>query len=187
MPHDTKTIIEDLEFGIRLALHGIRVRYVHEASVFGEMPADSASSAVQRKRWEGGRVTVRSTYAGALVKRALGKRDRLAADLAADLLVPPLGQLGGVLALGMLGSVVLAIVADVGVVAPWLWGAGLVGVLIYVARGWMLSGTGARGLLDLAVAPAYVGWKLTSKAMRVRKPPTEWVRTPRVGESADQQ
>ena len=182
VPHHTETVIEDLEFGIRLALEGLRVRYVHEATVFGEMPADSASSAVQRRRWEGGRVQLRRLFAGSLVRRAVSGRDRLAADLAMDLLVPPLGQLVGVLVVGLGGSVVLALVSGSGV-APVVWGIGLGGVVVHVARGWQLSGTGARGLVDLLAAPLYVGWKLTSKAVRVRRPPTEWVRTPRAGES----
>ena len=181
VPHHTETVIEDLEFGIRLALEGIRVRYVHEATVFGEMPADSASSAVQRRRWEGGRVQLRRLFAGPLVRRAVSDRDRLAADLAMDLLVPPLGQLVGVLVVGLGGSVVLALVSGGGV-APIVWGIGVGGVVVHVARGWQLSGTGARGLVDLLAAPLYVGWKLTSKAVRVRRPPTEWVRTPRAGE-----
>ena len=182
VPHHTETVIEDLEFGIRLALKGIRVRYVHEATVFGEMPTDSASSAVQRRRWEGGRVQLRRLFAGPLVRRAVSDRDRLAADLAMDLLVPPLGQLVGVLVVGLGGSVVLAVLGG-GVVASVVWGVGLGGVVVHVARGWQLSGTGARGLVDLLAAPLYVGWKLTSKAVRVRRPPTEWVRTPRAGES----
>ena len=182
VPHHTETVIEDLEFGIRLALKGIRVRYVHEATVFGEMPTDSASSAVQRRRWEGGRVQLRRLFAGPLVRRAVSDRDRLAADLAMDLLVPPLGQLVGVLVVGLGGSVVLAVLGGGGV-ASVVWGVGLGGVVVHVARGWQLSGTGARGLVDLLAAPLYVGWKLTSKAVRVRRPPTEWVRTPRAGES----
>ena len=182
VPHHTETVIEDLEFGIRLALKGIRVRYVHEATVFGEMPTDSASSAVQRRRWEGGRVQLRRLFAGPLVRRAVSDRDGLAADLAMDLLVPPLGQLVGVLVVGLGGSVVLAILGGGGV-ASVVWGVGMGGVVVHVARGWQLSGTGARGLVDLLAAPLYVGWKLTSKAVRVRRPPTEWVRTPRAGES----
>ena len=125
---------------------------------------------------------LRRLFAGPLVRRAVSDRDRLAADLAMDLLVPPLGQLVGVLVVGLGGSVVLAVLGGGGV-ASVVWGVGLGGVVVHVARGWQLSGTGARGLVDLLAAPLYVGWKLTSKAVRVRRPPTEWVRTPRAGES----
>jgi 1,2-diacylglycerol 3-beta-glucosyltransferase len=185
VPHHTETVIEDLEFGIRLAMEGIRVQYVHEASVFGEMPADSAASAVQRKRWEGGRLQLRRLFVGPLLHRAVRKHDRLAADLALDLLVPPLGQLVTMLVAGLGGSVGLALVVGRGsdAVAPWVWGVGLGGVIVHVARGWQLSGTGAQGLRDLAAAPFYVGWKLTSGAVGARRAPTEWVRTPRPGES----
>ncbi len=59
------------------------------------------------------------------------------------------------------------------------FGLGLAAVVLYVLRGWSVSGTGARGLLDLALAPFYVGWKIM---LRFRKPPratAEWVRTKR--------
>jgi hypothetical protein len=49
--------------------------------------------------------------------------------------------------------------------------------VIYVTRGWQLSGTGARGLLDLAGAPFFVVWKVV--VMLERRRSTEWVRTHR--------
>jgi hypothetical protein len=49
----------------------------------------------------------------------------------------------------------------------------------YVARGWWLSGAGARGLVDLLFAPAYVAWKVALKLRRPANRPGEWVRTTR--------
>jgi hypothetical protein len=50
-------------------------------------------------------------------------------------------------------------------------------VLFYVLRGWSLSGTGLRGMIDLACAPAFVIWKFIA----VRGPRAEptWTRTDR--------
>jgi hypothetical protein len=48
-----------------------------------------------------------------------------------------------------------------------------------VLRGWSLSGTGARGLLDLLLAPVYVFWKLTLRFRRPARATSEWVRTAR--------
>jgi len=47
----------------------------------------------------------------------------------------------------------------------------------YILRGWQPSGTGARGLLDLLGAPAFVVWKIALMLGRHRS--GEWVRTER--------
>jgi hypothetical protein len=46
----------------------------------------------------------------------------------------------------------------------------------HVLAGWRASGTGVRGLADLALAPAYLAWKLT---LPLRTRPSSWVRTER--------
>ena len=61
----------------------------------------------------------------------------------------------------------------------WLW-LGLVcglSLLLYVLRGWQLSGVGMRGLMDLARAPSFVLWKVLLM-LRARES-AEWVRTKR--------
>jgi len=50
-------------------------------------------------------------------------------------------------------------------------------VVLYVLRGWQLSGAGLRGLADLLRAPFFVVWKLLLK-WRTRRS-GEWVRTKR--------
>ncbi|HYQ17854.1 MAG TPA: hypothetical protein VEQ58_18905, partial [Polyangiaceae bacterium] len=109
----------------------------------------------------------------------IAERDRVRFDLALDLLIPPLSSI--VVGLVVCQMVAVALVAAFGApgVSMSLFGLGLVAVVAYVMRGWMLSGTGARGLADLAFAPFYIAWKL---ALRFRKPPratSEWVRTKR--------
>jgi hypothetical protein len=53
-------------------------------------------------------------------------------------------------------------------------------LMLYVLRGWQLSGVGAQGLLDLARAPGFLIWKV----LLMLKPnkSNEWVRTDREGE-----
>jgi cellulose synthase/poly-beta-1,6-N-acetylglucosamine synthase-like glycosyltransferase len=53
------------------------------------------------------------------------------------------------------------------------------GVALYVLRGWQVSTTGLRGLLDLLRAPFFLVWKLWV-VLRGRRT-TEWVRTKREG------
>jgi hypothetical protein len=183
VPYDAFSLVEDLEYGIRLGTAGYRVAYAPEALVFGEMVAGGDASRSQRLRWEGGRALLRKAHGWQLLRRGLLRRDGLALDLAFDLLVPPLAQL----ALADLG--LLAVSA-----ALWrLWGFGgaaALGCLLalgalgaHVLGGWWHSGTGLRGLVDLAAAPAYVLWKLAlPRAASVSKD-AEWVRTRREGSS----
>jgi hypothetical protein len=63
--------------------------------------------------------------------------------------------------------------------AAWPWSLCAVALLLHVARGWQISGTGARGLGALAHVPAYLVWKLTLPLRRATHARGEWVRTAR--------
>ena len=186
VPHRSQAIVEDAEYGIRLGMAGLRVAYLHDAFVLGDMPADERSSRIQRGRWEGGRVALRRMYAGPLwrstVEHGLNKRGRVTADLLVDLIVPPLGQLAAALT-GLFGaSAVIGLATGQMLRASWIAGVGISSTVFYVLTGWARSHTGVSGLRDLALAPAYVAWKLLGNRGG-SKPPKEWVRTPRVGET----
>ena len=179
VPQRATGLVEDVEHGVELGLAGYRVWYLREAHVWGEMPATAAASRSQRDRWERGRRQLVRRWAPPLLRRAW--RDRIAADLLADLIVPPLSQI--VLALTAavgLGAVVVAMGGSAFAIAAGA--CGLAGVGVYVARGWQLSGTGTQGLLDLAKAPAYMTWKLAVDAVGLfhrRRSDVTWIRTTR--------
>jgi cellulose synthase/poly-beta-1,6-N-acetylglucosamine synthase-like glycosyltransferase len=184
VPHDASSIVEDLEYGIRLGEAGHRVHYAHEARVYGEMPAGEAASRTQRRRWEGGRWRMARAHAVRLLVRGARLRDRVALDLALDLLVPPLATLVAITALGLAASAALSWRAGHLVGAAWAWlgcGLGLVG---YALRGWQLSGTGIKGLLACRFVPGYVAWKLLLGLRRSGHADREWVRTARADEAA---
>jgi hypothetical protein len=61
----------------------------------------------------------------------------------------------------------------------WLGLACFAALVLHILRGWQLSGTGPRGLLDLLRAPFFLLWKL-AVMFRSRRT-TEWVRTNREG------
>jgi hypothetical protein len=182
VPHEAFSVVEDLEYGIRLGSRGHRVHYVEEAEVLGEMAASEDASRGQRRRWEGGRGAIARAHAVPLLRRALAERDPVRADLALDLLVPPLGTLVLWCALGLAACAAAAVLGAPLRVAPWLYGGSLAALAAHVLRGWSLSGVGARGLLDLLLVPAYVAWKLGLRLRPAPHPPGEWVRTPRAGE-----
>jgi len=184
VPHDAFSVVEDLEYGIRLGRKGHRVHYAWEAEVQGEMVSAEKQSRSQRQRWEGGRSQMRKLHGWPLLKDALKQRSGLLLDLSMDVLVPPLSQL----VLAAVGSAVAAsvLVWLSGGTAVWasaLAGFGLMSLGAYVLRGWWVSGVGPRGLLDLAWAPVYVLWKV---GLMLRGPGAEkrgeWVRTSREAE-----
>jgi GT2 family glycosyltransferase len=185
VPHQAFSIVEDLEYGIRLGQAGHRVWYAAEAEALGEMVSSEKAARSQRRRWEDGRAALRRQAGLPLLTQALRRRDHVLLDLAVDLLVPPLSTVG-------LGAVGLGVAAAAlswwqGAPALSLWAAAacFLFLVAYVLRGWALSGLGARGLLDLLGAPAYVAWKVWLKLRRAADPKGEWVRTAREGQGQE--
>jgi len=179
-PYDAFSVVEDLEYGIRLGLRGQRVAFVAEAEVLGEMGETEGASRSQRRRWEGGRFRMVRTQTLPLLRRAISKWEAVPADLAFDLMAPPLSYL--VLAAAMGTSV--ALIFAHGVPAALLqWLAADLMIAGYCLRGWILSGLGVRGLSLLFWAPIFILWKLTLWMRPAPRPSTEWVRTPRAGET----
>jgi 1,2-diacylglycerol 3-beta-glucosyltransferase len=184
VPYDAFSVVEDIEYGVRLARSGCAVRHVSDGRVLGEMVSSGRNSRSQRRRWESGRLALAKLYVWPLLKEALRHRDAMRLDMAIDLLVPPLTYVFGA---GLMGAgASAALVAAAGgkyAVVLTLWAVALVMIVLYVLRGLVLSETGVRGLLDLAWAPVYMIWKTTlSLSSSTKRGTEEWVRTAREGE-----
>jgi cellulose synthase/poly-beta-1,6-N-acetylglucosamine synthase-like glycosyltransferase len=178
VPHNAFSIVEDVEYGLRLGEAGYRVFYADEAHVYGEMVSGSAASSSQRRRWEDGRRELVRQHGMRMLRVGLSRRKLVPFDLALDLLIPPLSRIAGLAVLGLALSAVLRLplsLASFGFCASAL--------ALYVFRGWMVSGTGARGFRDLALAPVYVLWKATLRLRRAPSSTQTWVRTKREEES----
>jgi cellulose synthase/poly-beta-1,6-N-acetylglucosamine synthase-like glycosyltransferase len=182
VPYDAVSIVEDVEYSIRLGLAGVRVAYAAEAHVYGEMPATERDSRTQRRRWEAGRAEMLRLHAPRLLARGLKMRQRLALDLAADLLVPPLATVAIATAAGLIVAALVSYAAGRVTPGSWVWVACALGLSMYVLRGWQLSGTGSRGLFSLVFAPLYVAWKVALILVPSAQPKGEWIRTTREGE-----
>jgi 1,2-diacylglycerol 3-beta-glucosyltransferase len=179
VPHSAFSIVEDLEYGIRLGEAGIRVHFAPEARVLGEMVSDAARSQSQRRRWEGGRVTMIRVHGLALLQNALRKRDPVLFDLALDVLVPPLSWIATYTGLGAsaAGMLLLGHVTHEALLGLWLLPCAF--LLAYVLRGVYSSRMGVRGLVALAWAPAFMTWKLLLLVTHPRETQPEWIRTAR--------
>jgi len=177
VPYRAFSLTEDVEYGIELGLAGYRVQYADEAHSNADMVSGEQIARKQRQRWEHGRFQLIRAKTLTLLEAACRQRSAVCFDLALDLLVLPLSYV----TLNVLALLVLAALATwwQPPLRPWLWlgGACAASLVLYVLRGWQLSGTGARGLFDLARAPGFIVWKIL--LMLRRRTSAEWIRTDR--------
>jgi cellulose synthase/poly-beta-1,6-N-acetylglucosamine synthase-like glycosyltransferase len=177
IPFEAHSLAEDIEFGIQLGLAGYRVHYADEAWVNALMVSSNEAASTQRQRWERGRLELIQTQLLPLVRRAAQERSAVCLDLGLDLLMAPLSY------------VVLLDVASL-LLAAWvtirepklalLLGPGVacgLFIVLYVARGWQMSGIGLIGLIDLLHVPSFILWKLL--LILHAHDSAEWVRTKR--------
>jgi cellulose synthase/poly-beta-1,6-N-acetylglucosamine synthase-like glycosyltransferase len=171
------SLAEDIEYGIEIGLAGYRVHYAGEAHASQDMTVSPAGAGKQRQRWEHGRFQMIRSRTLPLLRAAVRDRSAICLDLALDLLVLPLSYV--VLNVGALLVVALLATWWNPAFTFWLWASCACAVVLgaYIYRGWRLSGTGFRGLLDLIGAPIFIGWKLM--LMFNRPQPLEWERTER--------
>jgi 1,2-diacylglycerol 3-beta-glucosyltransferase len=184
VPYRAYSLVEDVEYGIELGLRSIRVAYVDNAAVFGEMVAGSSASESQRTRWEQGRHGMATRYAPILLSRAFRERNLMLLDLALDLLTPPLTS---VVLFTATGCVVAAGTVIIGVAEPFVllpWMVASLGLAAYLAGGIRLSSHGGQALRDLAHAPKYALWKLALRVRGRRSQDHAWIRTRRNGENS---
>jgi cellulose synthase/poly-beta-1,6-N-acetylglucosamine synthase-like glycosyltransferase len=183
VPHDAFSVVEDLEYGIRLGLAGHRVHYVQEARVLGEMVSSEGASRSQRTRWEAGRFAIARTHARTLLGQALRRRDPVLADLAMDVLVPPLTWLVLSIVVGCIASgawFAWTHRSGHAVSLAWIpWAVSLFFVVSYVTRGVVLARVGMAGVRDLFWAPVYMAWKIVLTLRQRGQKKDVWVRTTR--------
>jgi hypothetical protein len=182
VPHNAFSVVEDVEYGIRLGLAGHRVEYAGEAQVFGQRGASEHASRSQRRRWEGGRWTLAREQAPKLLAEGLRRRSLLLLDLAADLLVPPLTYVALAVMVGFAAAAGWAVSGHGAAWAVVPWAVALAGLATYVLRGVWMARVGPRAVLDLLWAPVYMVWKVVLSLRASSSKDREWVRTARDGE-----
>lgn len=193
-PWSGRSITEDIDYGLDLlAEHGLRVQYAPEALVLAQMPVTGAQGASQRARWEGGRYRLVRERVPRLLQAALRRRDLRLLAAAADLTIPPLAELVGLI---LLWGATLALASNFLPAGPLrahalLLAAAFAGLSAYVLVGMRAAGAGKEAYLALLRAPLYVLWKFAlyarpllsgGRARRnsARVAEEEWVRTERI-------
>ena len=173
VPYSAVSVVEDLEYHIRLVRAGYCVRFAGATAVYGEMPTGGKGVQSQRSRWEGGRLRMALDFVPALAGDVLRGRVRLLEPLL-DLALLPLAF--------HVALVLVALAAPAGIVRDYgLAAAGVVAAHILAAIA--VSGGGWRDVGVLAAAPFYIVWKLGMLPLvwRASRRNASWVRTERVG------
>ena len=176
MPYTAASVVEDLEYHLRLVEAGIRVEFVDNTTVRGEMPSGEQGSRTQRARWEGGRLRMIRESGIDLALRVIGGQSRFL-DPLADLLLLPLAY--------HVMLLLLAAAFGSGSIMPvWpLAAAGLAIVFFHLLAALRVAHLPPSRLFVLARIPAYLFWKLRM-ALHISSgssADSEWVRTDRNG------
>jgi cellulose synthase/poly-beta-1,6-N-acetylglucosamine synthase-like glycosyltransferase len=171
IPYDAFSVVEDLEYHLHLVMAGERVHYLDEAVISADFPESRAGEAVQRSRWEGGRLLTARKWALPLAGKILQGRLRL---------LEPLCDLTGLpLAFG-----VFALLIAVCLPLAWLrWYAAvsLGVVLAHVLTAAWAGPDFLKSLRLLAMTPVYILRKLwmIPGVLRGSSTKAAWVRTER--------
>lgn len=174
------SIVEDMEFTLRLLQDNINVHYNPDAVIRSEMVTSASSASTQRSRWEGGRFMLVRKMSGPLLKLFIktGKPRYLYA--LAELATPPLSLL--VMLFTIATACALLALKGVWLILPasfWMI------LLFYVFSGQIQRHASLSTWLYLAAAPLYVLWKIPIYiAMIVSKKSSVWVRTARESHEA---
>ncbi len=171
------SIVEDLEFGARMLLDGIRVHYNPDAVILAEMAVTRKQAETQRSRWEGGRYGIFRRYAPAFLGMWMRRGRFCYFDGFMDLLIPPLSAM--VLAVVIL--LVLAMAFFPFMALPLALSAA--GIGFYVVSGLVLKKAPFTVWLYLLAAPFFILWKIPLYLKMVKGGAgSEWIRTKRKAE-----
>jgi cellulose synthase/poly-beta-1,6-N-acetylglucosamine synthase-like glycosyltransferase len=179
VPYTATSVVEDLEYHLRLVAAGIRVGFADDTEIRGEMPTGEQGSRAQRARWEGGRLRILAEHGPALAAAVLRGQWRFL-DPLADLLLLPLAYHVVLLlaALALLTPATLPLAGVAGVAM-----ASLLIVALHILAAMRVAHLPWSRLWSLARVPYYLLWKLrmlaTTLAGAARS--SAWIRTDRSG------
>ena len=171
VPYNAHSIVEDLEYHLRLVRNGRRIAFADRTTVYADMPAGSSSAATQRARWEGGRLRMIADHSIALAAEILRGNTKLAEPLLELLLLPLAYQV-----------VLLLITLVIPFTPARIYAlAGLSVVSIHVVAGILVGGGDLDDFASLLAAPLYLIWKLAMSRMilKTARRDSSWLRTER--------
>jgi cellulose synthase/poly-beta-1,6-N-acetylglucosamine synthase-like glycosyltransferase len=173
-----RSIVEDLQLGIDLAIAGFPAALCEDATVSGYLPSTDSAAKVQRRRWEHGHLRTIGTQVPRLIGWSIRKGKARLLAMALDLAVPPLSLLG-VLWMIVAGASALAALRGWSRIPAVVSGVSglLFGLAILVAWGAHLRKQ--ISFLTLLFIPLYVFWKIPLYIGFLFVREKRWLRTPR--------
>lgn len=171
VPYDASSLVEDLEYHLRLVDAGIQVEFLRNATVLSEMPENPAAALSQRARWEGGRLRMARVWLPRLLRRILAGRLCLL-EPALELACLPLASEVVLLAVCLLLPVPWLRVYAIAVFAI---------ILAHVASAAAECKDWRHALRTLVSVPGYILWKLMMlpRMLASARSDAAWVRTTR--------
>jgi cellulose synthase/poly-beta-1,6-N-acetylglucosamine synthase-like glycosyltransferase len=171
VPYRASSLVEDLEYHLRLVNAGIRVEFLKNATVSSELPQSPAAALTQRARWEGGRLRIARLWLPRLLRRAF-RGGPMLLEPALELASLPLAS-----EVVLLGICLLLPV-------PWLRIYALAAFAIILAH---VAAAAAEGngwwsaVCTLFSVPRYILWKLKilPRTLASSRSDAAWVRTAR--------
>jgi cellulose synthase/poly-beta-1,6-N-acetylglucosamine synthase-like glycosyltransferase len=171
VPYDAHSLVEDLEYHLKLVRAGRKIVFADGTRVRAEMPAGGRGASTQRARWEGGRLrTAVQNLPGLLAGVVAGKLLLLEPSL--ELLLLPLAF--HFTLLGLIALMPFSLARIYALVASAL-------VAVHVVAGILVGGGDWRDFAALLWSPFYVAWKLAAlpKTLNSARGVAPWVRTDR--------
>jgi hypothetical protein len=171
VPYEAGSVVEDLEYHLRVVRAGRKVEFAEEAIVYADVPEGGHGAKTQRARWDGGRFGMIAQLTVPLAREVLCGKMRLLEPLMELTLLPLAFHLCLLLLALLAPSHAVRVAALVGIAV-----AG-----IHVVASALRCGGGVRSLVVLAAAPFYVLWKLAllGSMFRAARRNAVWVRTAR--------
>jgi cellulose synthase/poly-beta-1,6-N-acetylglucosamine synthase-like glycosyltransferase len=168
--YNASSIVEDLEYHLRLITNGEQVDFIDAATVYGEVPVGAQAARVQRSRWEGGRLRILSDWGRRLATGTVRGQWRCVEPLV-DLLGLPLAYQFLLLSFLLVFPGMLRVYAE----------AALLLIALYVLVAAILGGHPGKSILALVAAPFYIVWKITTleKVFSASRKSANWERTAR--------
>jgi cellulose synthase/poly-beta-1,6-N-acetylglucosamine synthase-like glycosyltransferase len=171
VPHDTHSLVEDLEYHLQLVRAGKKIVFADCSRVYAEMPTGGRGTVTQRARWEGGRLRTAIQNLPGLLGGVISGKPRLL-EPSLDLLLLPLAF--HVTLLGLTALIPFGIARLYALIALAL-------VALHVVAGIVVGGGDWRDFAALLSAPFYVVWKIVAlpRILQSARSAGPWVRTDR--------
>ena len=178
VPFVGDNLVEDMQWGIDLALAGCWPLFCPQARVTSALPLQDRAFVSQRRRWEHGHLRTIIAKVPLLLAKSLRRRDFRLFCLAWDLSIPPLALLAVLWAATIILSLAAGLAGDSWWPAAILSVGGIITALAF-SGAWFVHCRRQIPFSALLTAPLYILRKLPIYISFIIRPQNSWVRTQR--------